>query len=215
MIGREGEGKTGSSDEPTIHWWAPSVYPIVKWNKTPFNTGWTDRSLSVHPATMSLTSKDVLAAETLAPDDMMRCWMKCWMKMCQQGSTVRFGGRQQLVAPDEPTSWKSIALDHPTVPRKLAVGATTLWEPWSIYTPSTQPFEVAGMCGSTEESKTHWRSFPRHPSAKLPLLTCTCFVYVCSDRLSLVLSWVQGVPTLWGDSRVNQVYKVHRKPWGL
>jgi hypothetical protein len=26
---------------------------------------------------------------------------------------------------------------------------------WSIYTPSTHPFEVAGLCGSAEEFKTH------------------------------------------------------------
>jgi hypothetical protein len=25
--------------------------------------------------------------------------------------------------------------------------------PWAIYTPSTHPFEVAGLCGSAEEFK--------------------------------------------------------------
>jgi hypothetical protein len=33
-----------------------------------------------------------------------------------------------------------------------------------MYTPFTLPFEVAGVCGSVEECKTHWRSHPCHPS---------------------------------------------------
>jgi hypothetical protein len=37
--------------------------------------------------------------------------------------------------------------------------------PWAIYTPSTHPFEVAGLCGSAEEFKTPRRSYPIHPSA--------------------------------------------------
>jgi hypothetical protein len=37
--------------------------------------------------------------------------------------------------------------------------------PWAIYTPSTHPFEVAGLCGSAQEFKTHLRSYPIHPSA--------------------------------------------------
>jgi hypothetical protein len=27
--------------------------------------------------------------------------------------------------------------------------------PWAIYTPSTHPFEVARLCGSAKEFKTH------------------------------------------------------------
>jgi hypothetical protein len=36
--------------------------------------------------------------------------------------------------------------------------------PWAIYTPSTHPFEVAGMFGSAEEYKIRRRSYPIHPS---------------------------------------------------
>jgi hypothetical protein len=32
---------------------------------------------------------------------------------------------------------------------------TALWMPWAICTPFTHPFEVAGLCGSAEEFKTH------------------------------------------------------------
>jgi hypothetical protein len=42
-----------------------------------------------------------------------------------------------------------------------------VWTPWAIYTPSTHPFEVVGLCGSAEECKTLRRSYPIHPSAKL------------------------------------------------
>jgi hypothetical protein len=42
---------------------------------------------------------------------------------------------------------------------------TSLWMPWAIYTPSTLPFEVAGLWGSAEEFKTPRRSYLIHPSA--------------------------------------------------
>jgi hypothetical protein len=41
---------------------------------------------------------------------------------------------------------------------------TALWMPLPIYTLSTHPFEVAGLCGSTEECKTPRRSYPIHTS---------------------------------------------------
>jgi hypothetical protein len=37
--------------------------------------------------------------------------------------------------------------------------------PWAIYTPSTHPFEVAGLCGSAQEFKTPRRSYSILPSA--------------------------------------------------
>jgi hypothetical protein len=57
----------------------------------------------------------------------------------------------------------------------------TVWTSWSIYTPSTHPFEVDGVCGNAEESKTLRRSYPSHPSAKLLIhrlahALCVCLV---------------------------------------
>jgi hypothetical protein len=80
-----------------------------------------------------------------------------------------------------------------------------LWVPWAIYTPSTHPFDVVGVCGSADECKTLRRSYQSHPSAKFAHPhSCTCFVYVLSARPSLELSECKVVPTLWGDSWVNQ-----------
>jgi hypothetical protein len=53
--------------------------------------------------------------------------------------------------------------------------------PWAIYTPSTPPFEVAGLCGSAEECEAHTRSYSSHTSAKLIIqslahASCVCLV---------------------------------------
>jgi hypothetical protein len=57
----------------------------------------------------------------------------------------------------------------------------TLWMRWAIYTPSTQPFEVTGLCESAEGCETHTRSYPSHTSVKLLIhrlahALCVCLV---------------------------------------
>jgi hypothetical protein len=52
---------------------------------------------------------------------------------------------------------------------------------WAIYTLSTLPFEVAGLCGSVEECMTLRRSYPNYSSVKLlsqrlAHVLCVCLV---------------------------------------
>jgi hypothetical protein len=67
-------------------------------------------------------------------------------------------------APDELTPRKSIASVHPMLPFSVAVNQQ-LFDALGYYTPSTHPFEVAGLFGRAEECKTPRRSYPIHPSA--------------------------------------------------
>jgi hypothetical protein len=61
-----------------------------------------------------------------------------------------------------------------------------LWTPWAIYTPSTPPLEVAGLCESAEECKT--LRYPSHPSAKLLIDRLAHALCVLSVVLSLELN---------------------------
>jgi hypothetical protein len=96
-------------------------------------------------------------------------------------STVMCSGGQRLVAPDEPTSGKSIASDHLMV---LLSAALAQWLVCclGLFIPlPPSPFEVVGLCGSAEECKKPRRPYPIHPSAKLLIhrlahALCVCLV---------------------------------------
>jgi hypothetical protein len=89
------------------------------------------------------------------------------------------------------TGWTDAPKKHSTessdsTQKRQVVRPAALWTPWAIYTPSTPPFDVAGLCGSTEVCKKiiskPYTCLITHPK------TCTCLVYALSARLSLKLS---------------------------
>jgi hypothetical protein len=87
---------------------------------------------------------------------------------------------------------------------------------WPIYTPSTLPFEVVGVCGIADECKTLRRTYSSHPSAKFAHpYTCPCFVCVLSARSSLELSECKVYLPCEVILEWIKLYKVRRKPWGL
>jgi hypothetical protein len=68
---------------------------------------------------------------------------------------------------------------------------------WAIYTPSTHPFEVVGLCGSAESARHleyHIQSIQVLNCSSIDLhMLCVC---VLSARLILELSECKVVPTL-------------------
>jgi hypothetical protein len=86
---------------------------------------------------------------------------------------------------------------------------------WAIYTLSTLPFEVAGLCGSVEECMTLRRSYPNYSSVKLLSQRLAHVVCVLSARLSLELSECKVCQPCEVILEWIKLYKVRRKPWGL
>jgi hypothetical protein len=169
---------------------------------------------SVHPtASRKLTKANnkVLPAKSSAPDELTVCRLKRHMSCVN--------GREQWKTTASSTRWTDVQKKHSigssdgTTFRSF--GPTTSLMPWPIFTPSTSPFKVAGLCGSAEECKILSRSYPSHPNSKLLIQRLHMLLCVRSARLSLELSECKMCLHCEVILEWIKLYKVCRKPWGL
>jgi hypothetical protein len=124
MNWRRGAEKTTTSDELTVHWREPLVYPVVVFEqdrdapirslKHRMNRQVSSSSSNSHVK----ANRDVLAAGSSAPDESTVHWSIALEQLCQRSCTVE--------ATPSSTEWtisqKDIASDHLTV---------LLWEAFS------------------------------------------------------------------------------------
>jgi hypothetical protein len=122
-------------------------------------TPWSRGSVGLSDGRVK-ANRDDLVTGSSAPDDPTHRRCIASEQLCQIISTAKWRGRG--------IGWtdtlKKLASVHPTLTFSMAV-SQWLFGCLGLFIPPTHPFEVAGLCGSAEEFKTYWRSYPIHPSA--------------------------------------------------
>jgi hypothetical protein len=131
MNWRRGARKTAASDEPTVHWREPSVYPVVMLEQDRDAPRWSlkhrmNRRVSSGSSHGRVeATKEVLAAGSSAPDDPTVRRSIASKQLCQRSCAVE--------ATASSTEWtdaqKKIASDHLMV---LLSAAFSKWLVWCL-----------------------------------------------------------------------------------
>jgi hypothetical protein len=129
MNWRRGAAKTAASDEPTVHWREPSVYPMVMFERDRDTPRWSlkhrmNRRVSSGSSDDRVeATRDVLAMGSSAPDDPTEHQSIASEQLCQRSCEVE--------ATASSTGWtdtrKNMAVDHPTVLLSAAFSLQLVW----------------------------------------------------------------------------------------
>jgi hypothetical protein len=162
MNWRRGAAKIAASDEPTVHWREPSIYPVVEFEPDRDALRWSLKHRmnwqvcnSSSDGHMEANSK-VLVARSSALDEPTVRRMKC------QSSCVN--GHVRWRATTSSTGWtdarKSIASDHPTVLLSVAFSQRLVWC-LGLFIPRPPAHLMLLDCVEVQESARHLKDHIR------------------------------------------------------
>jgi hypothetical protein len=141
--------------DPTVWVGTPSVYPTLSLNQDRD----APRQSLPHRMIRHLGQGEASVYATVA----WKLTEVTWMRSLQHRRCI---ASEQLCQKTSTAKWRGRGTGLTDTLKKLSIGSsnatffssfypTASLMPWAIYTPSTHPFEVPGLCGSAEEFKTH------------------------------------------------------------